>query len=395
MNSIQTQTKVEGQKSALLSFIVMTVFYLTYQLLVFFSYISPIFGGYFTVGALIAFPLLFVSFIKQRRYLQFWRTTIGTAYIFFILLFLMSVMIGVSQGKDQNILISHYAALIKFTSVFLLAICLDAQAHRVKILAAISIIAFCLIVLSLPSGALHSNYVDTNNFSDLFQVNYQASASVIIIFLIYYLRRNNGFERYLVYTAACYSIYELGARFELIASVLVVFSAEYIRAKNKYFYACIVALLAFFSLFAYALLFRIPLEGRIFGLLNISSDESFIQRQDLTYNALETVVNNPIFGNYASYYPGMYAHNIISVWVDFGIIGLFLLLYIIMLPLFTLIRRFSKESHRVIYSQAACAILVVIVSMLAAKDYTYTLIPFAIGLYCRYQRIRIIWRGLP
>lgn len=73
--------------------------------------------------------------------------------------------------------------------------------------------------------------------------------------------------------------------------------------------------------------------GRSARLLRVTEETSWKSRLTLTANAVETIRRNPILGNYGSYARdggsiGLYAHNVLSAWVDLGFVGFILYAYL-------------------------------------------------------------------
>ena len=62
-------------------------------------------------------------------------------------------------------------------------------------------------------------------------------------------------------------------------------------------------------------------NNRTLQLLDLSTSNSVKLRHDFTEQALHTIYTNPIFGDFGSYIYGESAHNILAVWVDFGLFG--------------------------------------------------------------------------
>ncbi len=371
--------------AAIAGFLIVYPAYLIYQFLVFYEQIPMVFGGYFTFGVLIALPFVLISIVKQRKYLPVWRLDVGILFIIFCFVVLLTSIHGMLNDAELLILVSHYSAFVKFIAIFFLSICLNFNSTIVKKIATFSLVLLSFILISLPSGALYNSYIEIAGGVDLFQLNYQASAVVIIILLTYTLNNKDDWVRYLIYASAGYSILVLGARFELISFAIIIITVEWLRSRIK-----ILFITSFFLMLTVGgvMLSYGSFEHRALGLLNISADESFIQRQELTASAIGVILDNPILGSYASYDPGGYAHNALSAWVDFGFFGFSLFVCLLTIPFLRILFHPKRLASGVGYEQALSSIVITIFSVIFAKDYTYTMIPFSIGIYCRYELLK-------
>jgi len=139
---------------------------------------------------------------------------------------------------------------------------------------------------------------------------------------------------------------------------------------------------------AYIQLSGILADHRVLGLLELAADESALERRDQLAAAFRTIEARPLFGSYASYEPGWYAHNILSSWVDMGLLGLALVTVVSFSPLMGLLARGSPDSRHLWFAPALGSAIVVALLLLVAKTYTYQMILVAAGLHCRYLALR-------
>ncbi|MNL34272.1 hypothetical protein D3C87_1562360 [compost metagenome] len=121
--------------------------------------------------------------------------------------------------------------------------------------------------------------------------------------------------------------------------------------------------------------------SRILGLSDINDDPSVIARAALTTNAWLSISNAPIMGNYGSYLPGNYAHNILSAWVDMGYAGLVTLVLLLVFAGTSLILAYQHMIRTPVFLVTAALLAANLVLLLVAKHYTYQLLPIALGAY--------------
>ena len=87
-------------------------------------------------------------------------------------------------------------------------------------------------------------------------------------------------------------------------------------------------------------------ENRVVDLLDIGSDTSNQARNELEQSAWESIVNNPVLGDYGGYtaYAGIggYSHNLLSAWVNLGLVGFSLYIIVILAAMIGLVKVFNK-----------------------------------------------------
>jgi O-antigen ligase len=96
-----------------------------------------------------------------------------------------------------------------------------------------------------------------------------------------------------------------------------------------------------------------------------------------------TVTSNPVLGDYGSYPVGEYAHNLFSVWVDLGLLGFLLFSTLLLVPLVHLLTQFNARARDPEYVLALTVLILSIALFLTSKNFTYQLLPVAVGLYSR------------
>jgi hypothetical protein len=133
-----------------------------------------------------------------------------------------------------------------------------------------------------------------------------------------------------------------------------------------------------------------PSDNRVIGLRFVDEDLSAIMRQDLNAAAVQSIHANPIVGEFGSYVDvfgglGYAAHNLLSAWVDLGMLGF--LLYIIALCVMTYVLiatahyRHCVNSHEWKFA-AICAVAVAIGFMIS-KGYYWPMFGLACGAVSR------------
>ncbi|HEX2839819.1 O-antigen ligase family protein [Hyphomicrobium sp.] len=213
---------------------------------------------------------------------------------------------------------------------------------------------FCL----LSVGA----FMDINNpkFQKVLVMSWLAMASVVLIYVqgLHFIPREifdtkkefasyQGFSRSFVFASmvllalqkttwqrailAAFSIaiaFLMAARSELVALIFAVALVEFIRASRTpqgltlLAIACLLA-----GLLPFILDYGALTESRQMQLLDLSKSSSWSTRTEYATSAWEQIVASPISGQFGGHFlvgtpdGGSYAHNALSCWVSFGLIG--------------------------------------------------------------------------
>ena len=129
-------------------------------------------------------------------------------------------------------------------------------------------------------------------------------------------------------------------------------------------------------------------NSRIFELMRLDESSSAIARSQLMNDAIRTIYEYPIFGNYGSYVRasgmGSYSHNLLSAWVDLGIFG-FLLYGLCLTGMALVLLRCSHSLYRRsdLFSLGVGYFVCTSLLLIFAKEYGYMLFGLSMGLVAR------------
>ena len=130
-------------------------------------------------------------------------------------------------------------------------------------------------------------------------------------------------------------------------------------------------------------------DNRTLELLDLSHSSSAGLRHQLTEQALASIGRHPLLGEYGNYEPGLYAHNLLSAWVDLGLLGFAALLALLIYPLthlaihgYLLGGRTSRD-HR--YLLAWSLLTSTLLLLCLSHFFSDMLIGAALGAYARYR----------
>jgi len=152
---------------------------------------------------------------------------------------------------------------------------------------------------------------------------------VLAVVLAYLQRRFSG--QLTVLAGALIVLLALGSRAHLFATVfLLIVHVVLFGFRGRNLFTNLAAIVAFLMVGYFAA--SVFLETRAAEIFDLTLSSSWNARQEALQEALRVIESNPFFGNFG-YYLGEstgYAHNIISAWTEYGIVG-FLLFIALML----------------------------------------------------------------
>jgi O-antigen ligase len=244
-------------------------------------------------------------------------------------------------------------------------------------------ISFTMIVLDL--GTTAADPTASLALSEEYIAGYQNYAQIYMFVVLCCIATTPKIiPRYGMYVVTLFTLFVNGARSEMIVIIPVILIAEAHYFRGKLLIAMIMASVAMIFLpnIAEWLTDAFP-DNRVVLLLNgLTTDASYNQRQYYNDQALAVIRDAPIFGSYAYYPEGAYAHNILSMWADFGLFGMGLLLVCLALPLSRALRDYyvGKSSPE---GTLLASLAVGSVALLTAKTYTHPIILMTLAIYAR------------
>lgn len=369
---------LRNSRLAVFPFLIFFIGTVLYQILVFELIIPPFLGGYVTFGIVIGGLFAFVYSIKKIRVLSQEQMKFLTLLVLFLLVSAFSVIISDKGGKQ----LEYLAMLVRFAGVLGISYVTVRFVERVLI-RKIVLIFFVILSIYLSyniNGSLRGTVVLLQSGQD-FEVLYQLISLMISCCLILSLGKKWQ-DNIFLYIISLYLIYLFGARTELIATILVIFSYQFVLSSKSrmFFFSC------FFIFILCLLLFFQIIDAYLYFPEFLLKDGSFIERQDILNHNLNILFMDSyafLFGSYGNYEEGKYIHNILSIWFDFGILGMAVFLLLIF---FMIVSFFNKKYYidYISYKIAYVSFLNMIFSIFLFKDYGFLGIPFTFALFLNY-----------
>ncbi|HYD78293.1 MAG TPA: O-antigen ligase family protein [Paucimonas sp.] len=359
--------------------------------------IGAVLGGYFSPVTLAFLPFLVFVYLQETMRDRRFLTRNDLNFWAFLVFFALVAGFNHAFGAPRDVVMHHALAISHFIAVFIIFRLADFEAASVRrvcvaCLAGMTAIIFYMSVdgffyLRLQGSAGNAEVVATYQG---FARSYLATALIVLPFAGALPLRLG------MVAVVTVALFMNGARSELMAFLILVAVIEVFRAGNKGRRLLLLSALVLAGtgllLYADRLIDLLP-ANRSLQLLDLANASSWEARNFLLSEALDTIAEHPLLGDYGSYFhlfasSGSYAHNIFSAWVDLGFAGFVWLLCMIVLPL----RRLGaalvagKESAGARGFMLTFSLLfVTFVMLIAAKSFTYMMIGAALGLHARYS----------
>ena len=382
MGSIVFKSRFIGNKIYFLQFFV----FFMYQILLSLEIISPFFGAYWgNMSLFLLLPLIAIYFLGLNNGVI--QVTKIDKLVFIYILFLTCILIANTiAGKNFVIIINRTAGVIQFTSIFLIFRLIYLRSNQ--FIKSNRLSWLVLVILTFYVGinnVLNLGEIKVNK-NEAYLVSYQLLGMVfVIVSLVAAIHIKKSSIRVILYLFSFISLFLNGARSEIIGffiGMVVIESA--LNSQPKKIFLALFLPLQLYAVFILATIFN-P-ESRILALFSKDRDGSVDERSILFEKGIDHINNNPIFGNFGSYEPGEYIHNVFSAWVDLGLLGFIIYLFILIVPFAQVVVRVLLEKQKSLELILALSFLTIsLILVMFAKNYTYLLLPVGLGIYSNYM----------
>jgi hypothetical protein len=389
MHADRTRTGHAPQALPQLAFLLLFPGFFFYHSALGLGYMGAFAGGYFTPAALaLALPLLFAYAHQLRRS---GGPAPGELAFFGFLLYMGAIwVVQVAAGANGTITRSHLLFLLDAVVVFIIFRLLDVRAVSLQRAALASLLLMSAIVFTFAQdGVFYLGNLGLARDPESVATYQGFSRSYLFVYLVVSVRLQSRSARLALYLLAGATLYVNGARSEFVAMLSSVPLLELYRARQRarlLGLLCVVGLVVKLAL-VYGTQY-LP-ENRTLELLDLSQSSSATLRHQLNVQALETIANYPLQGNYASYEPGSYAHNILSAWVDLGLFGFLALVALLLWPLQRLlVQCFLQRNTGQDVELPLCLCCTTVLLLLGSHHYHDMLIAATLGSYELYHSRR-------
>jgi hypothetical protein len=381
---------------AYIAFLALFPGYFFYHTALGIGWINAFLGGYFSWIALGLLPFIALVYAGKLMEDPTFFTSMDGFFGVYLLYFIVIVGFNYAHHADIDVIQEHLMAIYQFAVIFLVFKMADFEARTLRWITLITLLAMAGIIFHLSSDGWFYLKQETSIRDSESLSSYQGFArSFFVTALVAIAFTRSTLLRLFLYAVCVPALFLNSARSELLSLGIMALVVELVYSRHK-LVALVLALpvLASLTFFIEQLKILFP-QNRTIYLLDLSNDSSWQARESLFADGLRSIGEHPFLGDYGSYAAyggaGTYVHNIMSAWVDLGLIGFLTLAGMLLIPLYLLIREISAQSTHERSGEFVLAFSLLFVTallMLTAKNFTDPLIAAALGRYAHYRMMQ-------
>lgn len=358
-----------------------------YQTLLGAGIINAFLGGYFSYISLLLMPPLILIYLKElkRDGNNFCPTNFY--YMAFLSYVFLIVAINFISGTDYRIALDYFMSIIFAINIFIIFKMIDFNDNAIKITSITSLITMSLIVFYFSTDGLF--YLASLGISQdpKSVASYQGFARSYLLTFIFAVSSIKPVTfRMIMYSAAIPTLFLNGARSEFIALLFIIPIIEMSNHTKKIMTSITLFLIFIFTSLVFNYIIPLLPDNRTLQLLDLSTSNSVKLRHDFTEQALHTIYTNPILGDFGSYIYGESAHNILAVWVDFGLMGFIFSLTILLSPTLILVFHYFSSIKKSSYFVLSISLMFMAVLLVfTSKNFQEMYVGAALGAYSNFR----------
>ncbi len=363
--------------------------YIFQQNLIYLGVLGNTLSALFSAAAILCSTILFLYYVRDaKKRLNITSALFWLSIFYTLIIACLEYAFSPTNGYKYSMLAWSLRNLA-FVVIFYLAGSYLELSKLIRPLFIMSLFAYLLLFNNIDSSGIYA--IGSAGAESGITATYQGIGRSFLLFILIFssLGTSNKYIELFSIVFGTIALYLIGSRtdFALYVITIYIMYGSYAAISTRRFLKFIA--ISFISVMtASQLLFLLP-NNRMLQLFDIAASTSFLGRVEYNDFAIEQIAKNPILGNYGSYIYfggiGYYPHNIISAWLNLGIVGFILYISIFIVLWFKAIGQIKSshrlEEFRVFYSFMIFVTLAVLIS----KTYNYMLIGFAIGLYENYN----------
>lgn len=344
-------------------------------------------GGYFAPVALVfAMPMMLVYLGRMRRDAAR-LTMVDLHYGLFFAYFLGVIGVNAAGGANLAIVAYHVLAILFMVLVYVMFCFIDFDSRRFRVVGLLSLCAMSAIVFSYSvDGVFYLGALGIAKDSNALATYQGFSRSYLFTYLAVVSFTRSLPLRLVLHAVGAATLFVNTARSEFVALLFAIPLIELYYSRHKlYFLLAGVCLATAISLYLDQILAALP-SNRILELLDLSHSTSANKRHQLTVYAMETIAAHPVLGDYGSYKPGYYSHNVLSAWVDLGLFGMVYLAALAIVPITPMFfHEYFAARARPLFLLAFAFACVTILLLLSSHYFTDMLLSATLGACSRYS----------
>jgi hypothetical protein len=344
-------------------------------------------GGYFSpISLIFLLPLAAIMFSRCRQVPRS-ISNIAVHYAVFLGYFLIIIVCNSIAGANRAIVINQLLCILFMINTYILFSVIDFSSQSFRITALITLAGMSAIAFTYSvNGVFYLGAMGVAKDADSLATYQGFARSYLVTFLPVIAFTRALTMRLTLYGLAAATLFINTARSEFVALLFVIPIVEFYFSKHKLLFILTVGLLCvWLNLYGDQVMATLP-DNRVLELLDLSQSTSANKRHHLSVHAMQTIAAHPLMGDYASYAPGYYSHNILSAWVDLGLFGFLYLIAILVVPATPMFLReyFAGRRHGTFilaFGLVCCTALL----LLTSHYFTDMLIGATLGAYAQYQ----------
>jgi hypothetical protein len=344
-------------------------------------------GGYFApVAVAFALPMCLIYLARIRRDPRR-LTMVDLHYGVFFAYFLTVVVVNGAAGANRTIVGNHVLGILFMVLVFIQFSFIDFESRRFRIVGLLSLAAMSTIAFTNSvDGVFYLGALGMAKDADALATYQGFSRSYLFTYLAVVSFTRHLPLRVALHALGAATLFVNTARSEFAALMFAIPVIEFYYSRHKLYFLLAAAMLAVLvGMYFDQILASLP-SNRILELLDLSHSTSANKRHQLTVHAWQTVAAHPLFGDYASYKPGYYSHNVLSAWVDLGLFGMAYLAALAVLPIVPMfIHEYFATRARGLFMCAFAFACVTILLLLTSHYFTDMLLSATLGACARYS----------
>jgi hypothetical protein len=343
-------------------------------------------GGYFAPVSLLVLGPLAALYIAKIRRNPNRLSRIDLAFLLFLAYFIVVVALNAARGKNMAIAVNHVLGILFLLNIFVLFKTIDFASAGFRRLHLASLLGMSAIVFSYSvDGVFYLGALGVAKDADSLATYQGFSRSYLITFAALIACTRSAWLRVLLYGLALPTLFVNTARSEFATLLFLIPIIEFYHSKNKLLMVFLFgALVVLVNIYLEQIVALLP-NNRILELLDLSQSTSANKRQQLSTHAMQTILAHPILGDYASYASGYYAHNILSAWVDLGLMGILALFALLVCPALPMVaEEYFSRKYKPEFLMALIFFCMTLLLLLTSHYFTDMLIGATLGSYSQY-----------
>ena len=387
MRRLRTSLSWNEHSVAMVAFLALFPGFFFYHTLLGLGKIGAFLGGYFApVSILMAPPLMYFYFYRIRRD----GGRMGRPEVLFALYmgyFAFIIALQSMAGANPVIITGHVLATLFITNMFFIFRLADFSRRSFRLAALASLLAMSAIVFAYSvDGAFYLAPLGTAKNPESLATYQGFSRSYLVTFVAAIAFTNSAVMRTLLYCVAAATLFVNTARSEFVALLFMIPIIEIYFSKTKVLMISVITILSLLIYLNLQEILSLLPTNRILELFDLSHSASANKRHHLSVYAMNTIANFPAFGDYGSYTPGAYSHNVLSAWVDTGLFGFVFVIALLIMPTAQMfLRGYFLPRQSAIFILSFSLACITILLLITSHYFTDMLIGATLGAYSRYR----------